>query len=55
VVAINRDVKLSALAGCIHPYPTYAEIIKRAADVFRHGLVTPAIAHFLKKMLELRR
>jgi len=34
VAAINGNVKLSALAGAIHAYPTLAEISKKAAGSF---------------------
>jgi hypothetical protein len=38
-LAINRKVKLSALAGLILPYPTLSEISKRAVG----GYFTPTI------------
>lgn len=32
---------LSAISGVIHPYPTQAEAIKKAADAYRRTLLTP--------------
>jgi pyruvate/2-oxoglutarate dehydrogenase complex dihydrolipoamide dehydrogenase (E3) component len=39
--AIVNDIGLSKLAGVIHPYPTQAEAIKKAADAYRRTLLTP--------------
>ncbi|MHC4994947.1 MAG: mercuric reductase [Planctomycetota bacterium] len=33
-IAITRGVKLQSLASVIHPYPTQAEVIKRAGDTY---------------------
>jgi hypothetical protein len=32
---------LSTLSSVIHPYPTQAEAIKKAADAYRRTLLTP--------------
>ena len=34
VAALNGNVKLSTLAGSIHPYPTLGEINKKVVGVF---------------------
>ncbi len=39
--AIVGGVGLSKLSGVIHPYPTQAEAIKKAADTYRRTLLTP--------------
>ncbi|AFZ37832.1 Dihydrolipoyl dehydrogenase [Stanieria cyanosphaera PCC 7437] len=39
--AIVNKVGLSGLSGVIHPYPTQAEAIKKAADAYRRTLLTP--------------
>ncbi len=39
--AIVNDIGLSKLSGVIHPYPTQAECIKKAADAYRRTLLTP--------------
>jgi pyruvate/2-oxoglutarate dehydrogenase complex dihydrolipoamide dehydrogenase (E3) component len=55
VLAMNHGVKLGALASDIHPYPTQAEIIKRAADLYHSKLLTPSILRLLKRFLAWRR
>ncbi|MDX2232589.1 MAG: mercuric reductase [Leptolyngbyaceae cyanobacterium bins.349] len=47
-VAIVTKQGLSALSGVIHPYPTQAEAIKKAADAYRRTLLTPRTKSFLK-------
>jgi pyruvate/2-oxoglutarate dehydrogenase complex dihydrolipoamide dehydrogenase (E3) component len=42
-LAISAGVGLGAVAGTIHPYPTQAEVFKRAADAWRRGKLTPAV------------
>jgi len=42
-VAIQNGVGLSALANVIHPYPTQAEAIKKAADQFNRTKLTPTV------------
>lgn len=39
--AIVNGIGLSKLSGVIHPYPTQAECIKKAADAYRRTLLTP--------------
>jgi pyruvate/2-oxoglutarate dehydrogenase complex dihydrolipoamide dehydrogenase (E3) component len=39
--AIVHGLGLSKLASVIHPYPTQAEAIKKAADTYRRTLLTP--------------
>jgi pyruvate/2-oxoglutarate dehydrogenase complex dihydrolipoamide dehydrogenase (E3) component len=47
-LAIVTNQGLSALSGVIHPYPTQAEAIKKAADTYRRTLLTPRTQFFLK-------
>jgi pyruvate/2-oxoglutarate dehydrogenase complex dihydrolipoamide dehydrogenase (E3) component len=47
-LAIATKQGLSALSGVIHPYPTQAEGIKKAADAYRRTLLTPRTQAFLK-------
>ncbi|MBD1913076.1 MULTISPECIES: mercuric reductase [unclassified Leptolyngbya] len=47
-LAIVTKQGLSALSGVIHPYPTQAEGIKKAADTYRRTLLTPRTRSFLK-------
>ncbi|WP_088240940.1 mercuric reductase [Calothrix rhizosoleniae] len=47
--AIVNKIGLSKLSSVIHPYPTQAEAIKKAADAYRRTLLTPTS----KKLLGL--
>ncbi|HEX2252633.1 MAG TPA: mercuric reductase [Thermoanaerobaculia bacterium] len=42
-LAITAGVGLDRIAGVIHPYPTQAEVVKKAADQWRRGKLTPAV------------
>jgi pyruvate/2-oxoglutarate dehydrogenase complex dihydrolipoamide dehydrogenase (E3) component len=46
--AIVNKVGLNGLSGVIHPYPTQAEAIKKAADAYRRTLLTPTSKRFLE-------
>jgi hypothetical protein len=39
----------------IHPYPTQAEAIRKAADEWKRGKLTPTIASLLRRWLAWRR
>ncbi len=42
-LAVTTGVGLNAISGVIHPYPTQAEVIKKAADTWRRGRLTPTV------------
>jgi pyruvate/2-oxoglutarate dehydrogenase complex dihydrolipoamide dehydrogenase (E3) component len=42
-LAVTTGVGLDAISGVIHPYPTQAEVIKKAADTWRRGKLTPTV------------
>jgi pyruvate/2-oxoglutarate dehydrogenase complex dihydrolipoamide dehydrogenase (E3) component len=46
-LAMARGIGLGAIAGVVHPYPTQAEVVKRAADTWRRGKLTPAVRRLL--------
>ena len=48
-VAVTTGVGLGKIAAVIHPYPTQAEVIKKAADTWRRGKLTP----FVQKVFNL--
>jgi pyruvate/2-oxoglutarate dehydrogenase complex dihydrolipoamide dehydrogenase (E3) component len=48
-LAVTHRVGLSKIASTIHPYPTQAEVIKKAGDTFMRGKLTPLV----KKALAL--
>jgi pyruvate/2-oxoglutarate dehydrogenase complex dihydrolipoamide dehydrogenase (E3) component len=52
-LAITTGQGLSALSGVIHPYPTQAEAIKKAADAYRRTLLTPRTQRLLKVLTKL--
>ncbi|MFQ5526949.1 MAG: hypothetical protein ACE5GX_11910 [Thermoanaerobaculia bacterium] len=39
----------------IHPYPTQAEVIKKAADAYNRTRLTPGVRWLFDKLLALRR
>lgn len=50
-LAMVTGVGLSKISGVIHPYPTQAEAIKRAADQYRRGKLTPFVGRMLSRWL----
>lgn len=52
-LAIVAKQGLSALSSVIHPYPTQAEAIKKAADAYRKTLLTPRTQTLLKFLSNL--
>lgn len=54
-VAMATGRGLGALAGVIHPYPTNAEVVKKAADAYNRRRVTPKVKVLFTKWLALRR
>jgi pyruvate/2-oxoglutarate dehydrogenase complex dihydrolipoamide dehydrogenase (E3) component len=55
VLAIKQKLKVSDLSGVIHPYPTQAEAIKRAADLQFRSRLKPWIRRLLEKYFRYRR
>ncbi|BAZ07750.1 mercuric reductase [Calothrix sp. NIES-3974] len=51
--AIVNKVGLNGLSGVIHPYPTQAEAIKKAADAYRRTLLTPTSKRILGLLTKL--
>ena len=48
-LAITHGIGLGDIAATIHPYPTQAEVIKKAGDTWRRGKLTPRV----KKLFEI--
>jgi pyruvate/2-oxoglutarate dehydrogenase complex dihydrolipoamide dehydrogenase (E3) component len=42
-LAIAKGVGLADIGGVIHPYPTQGEVVKKAADAWRRGKLTPTV------------
>ena len=53
--AMTAKLGLSKLADTIHPYPTQAEAIKKAADAYRRTLLTPRVKWAFGKWLDWTR
>ena len=51
--AIVHKIGLSKMSSVIHPYPTQAEAIKKAADAYRRTLLTPRTKKFLGLLTKL--
>lgn len=51
--AIVHKIGLSKLSSVIHPYPTQAECIKKAADAYRRTLLTPRTQRLLRILTKL--
>lgn len=51
--AIVHKIGLSKLSSVIHPYPTQAEAIKKAADAYRRTLLTPKTKKLLGFLAKL--
>ncbi len=47
--AMVGGLGLGSFSGVIHPYPTYAEIIRKAADAYNRTKLTPRTARILKR------
>ncbi|HET8761345.1 MAG TPA: FAD-containing oxidoreductase, partial [Nitrospiria bacterium] len=54
-VVMHNGLGLSAIAGTIHPYPTQAEVLKRAANVWRKSTFTDKKQRILKRWFEWAR
>jgi pyruvate/2-oxoglutarate dehydrogenase complex dihydrolipoamide dehydrogenase (E3) component len=50
-LAIVEDIGLGSLANVIHPYPTQAEAIRKAADAYNRTRLTPLIQKLLARWL----
>jgi pyruvate/2-oxoglutarate dehydrogenase complex dihydrolipoamide dehydrogenase (E3) component len=42
-LAITQGIGLGSIASVIHPYPTQSEVVKKAADTWRRGKLTPRV------------
>jgi pyruvate/2-oxoglutarate dehydrogenase complex dihydrolipoamide dehydrogenase (E3) component len=54
-LAMVGKLGLSAILNTIHPYPTQAEGIKRAAGAYARSRLTPRTARWLARFMALRR
>jgi pyruvate/2-oxoglutarate dehydrogenase complex dihydrolipoamide dehydrogenase (E3) component len=54
-LAMVNKLGLSAIGNTIHPYPTQAEALKRAAGAYTRTRATPRVAGLLKRFMAFRR
>ncbi len=54
-LAITAGLTLGTLAAAIHPYPTQAEVWKRAGDAWNRTRLTPRVRGILERVLRFRR
>jgi pyruvate/2-oxoglutarate dehydrogenase complex dihydrolipoamide dehydrogenase (E3) component len=54
-LASTAGVGLGAIARTIHPYPTQAEIVKKAADAWRRTKLTPGAKRLLRAFFRVCR
>jgi pyruvate/2-oxoglutarate dehydrogenase complex dihydrolipoamide dehydrogenase (E3) component len=47
-LAITQGIGLNKIASVIHPYPTQGEVVKKAADIWRRGKLTPTVKKVFK-------
>jgi len=53
--AMAAGMGLGSFSGVIHPYPTRAEIIRKAADAYNRTKLTPTAASLLEKWFRFKR
>ena len=53
--AIAAGIGLGSLGDVIHPYPTQADAIRRAAGLYTRTRLTPFVARLMKRWLALTR
>ena len=54
-LAIENDLGLGAVGATIHPYPTQADVFRKAADTWRRQKLTPSAQRILKAFFRLVR
>jgi len=54
-LAMVGGLGLGTLAGTIHPYPTQAEVMRKAGDAYNRTRLTPTVRRLFARWLALRR
>lgn len=52
--AMTAGLGMRSIAATIHPYPTQAEAIRKAADAYQRTRLTPGVQRLLRTMLRLQ-
>jgi pyruvate/2-oxoglutarate dehydrogenase complex dihydrolipoamide dehydrogenase (E3) component len=53
--AMANGIGLAKLGGAVFPYPTYTEAVRKLADQFNRGKLTPLVNRLLRAWLRWRR
>lgn len=54
-LAMVQGAGLGRLGGVIHPYPTRAEAVRQAADLYNRTRLTPRVGKWFERWLAWRR
>jgi pyruvate/2-oxoglutarate dehydrogenase complex dihydrolipoamide dehydrogenase (E3) component len=54
-LAMTGGLGLGTIAGVVHPYPTQAEVIRKAADAWNRTRLTPTVKRLFARWLAFRR
>lgn len=54
-LAMTHGLGLSALSKTIHPYPTQAEVFRKAGDAYNRTRLTPSVKRLFEHLLAWRR
>jgi hypothetical protein len=54
-LAMQAKMGLGAISGVIHPYPTQAEAIHKAADAYNRTRLTPFLKGVFERILKWQR
>lgn len=54
-VAMQNKIGLGTLAGVIHPYPTRAESIRQAGDLYNKTKLTPLVRSLFRNLMAVKR
>ncbi|MGH7958809.1 MAG: mercuric reductase [Opitutaceae bacterium] len=54
-LAMTTKIGLGTIAGAIHPYPTQAEAIRKAGDLYNRTRLTPTVKRLFEKWLAWQR
>lgn len=52
-LAVTHRIGLGKIASVIHPYPTQGEVLKKAADAWRRGKLTPGVKKFFARWFKV--
>lgn len=53
--AMKHKIGLGSIANVIHPYPTTAEVIRKAGDAYNKTRLSPGVAKLFKKLVSWQR